>query len=306
MLKSPSSHTVAVLLALFVTVLWSSSWVLIKIGLADIPAVTFAGLRYSLAFLILLPFILRRGHLATFGGLSKGGWVRLIVLGLLFYTVAQGAQFLGLFYLPAITVSLMLNFTPVLVTLMSILMLAENPGLRKLSGVALSVAGALFYFYPLALQGGQVLGLVIASVCVLANAVSSVLGRQVNRAGIAGPLTITVISMGVGSLTLLGLGISIEGLPRLSLSRWVIILWLAVANTALAFTLWNHTLRTLSAVESSVIANTMMIQIAILAWVFLGERITLQQGAGLVLAGFGALIVQLRRVEVGVNNKYIR
>ena len=40
--------------------------------------------------------------------------------------------------------------------------------------------------------------------------------------------------------------------------------WLALVNSAFAFTLWNRTLRTLSATESSVINNTMLIQIAIL------------------------------------------
>ena len=68
-----------------------------------------------------------------------------------------------------------------------------------------------------------------------------------------------------------------------------------MVNTALAFTLWNLTLRELSAVESSIINSTMLIQIAILAWIFLGERITWQEGAGLLLAGAGVLLVQLRR-----------
>ncbi len=45
--------------ALLVTFLWSTSWVLIKLGLrASLPALTFAGLRYSLAFLCLVPFVL--------------------------------------------------------------------------------------------------------------------------------------------------------------------------------------------------------------------------------------------------------
>ena len=58
-----SSHTSAVLQALFVTFLWSTSWVLIRIGLEDIPALTFAGLRYTIAFLCLLPLVLVRGEL---------------------------------------------------------------------------------------------------------------------------------------------------------------------------------------------------------------------------------------------------
>jgi drug/metabolite transporter (DMT)-like permease len=49
--------------------------------------------------------------------------------------------------------------------------------------------------------------------------------------------------------------------------------------------------------QSAVINNTMVIQIPILAWLFLGERITWQEVAGLVLVGLGALIVQLRRSQ---------
>src|SRR5688500_9866547 len=55
----PSPQTVAVFQAIFVTVLWASSWVLIKLGLrASLPALTFAGLRYVLAFVCLMPFVL--------------------------------------------------------------------------------------------------------------------------------------------------------------------------------------------------------------------------------------------------------
>jgi len=47
--------------------------------------------------------------------------------------------------------------------------------------------------------------------------------------------------------------------PVLSLKGWGIIVWLALVNTAFAFTLWNRTLQVLSAVESSIINNTMLI-----------------------------------------------
>jgi len=129
---------------------------------------------------------------------------------------------------------------------------------------------------------------------VLANALSSILGREVNRSETIPPLTVTVVSMGVGGVVLLASGIALQGLPKLSLSSWIIILWLAVVNTAFAFTLWNQTLRTLSAMESTVINNTMLIQIAILAWLFLGEALSGQEILGMVVAGVGALLVQLR------------
>jgi drug/metabolite transporter (DMT)-like permease len=54
-----------------------------------------------------------------------------------------------------------------------------------------------------------------------------------------------------------------QGLPALIWQSWAIIAWRAVVNTAFAFTLWNLTLRTLSATESSIINNVMLIQIPI-------------------------------------------
>jgi drug/metabolite transporter (DMT)-like permease len=101
--------------------------------------------------------------------------------------------------------------------------------------------------------------------------------------------------MGIGAIVLLGTGISVQGLPRLTWANWAIVVWLALINGALAFTLWNRTLRVLSATESSILNNTMLFQIALLAWVFLGELLTGGQLAGMVLAGLGTLIVQIRR-----------
>ena len=60
----------------------------------------------------------------------------------------------------------------------------------------------------------------------------------------------------------------------------------------------------LSAVESSVVNNTMLIQIAVLAWLFLDEHLGARQLTGLVLASLGTLIVQLgspRSAERAVN-----
>jgi drug/metabolite transporter (DMT)-like permease len=92
---------------------------------------------------------------------------------------------------------------------------------------------------------------------------------------------------------LLAVGLALEGFPAVSLTGWLIIGWLALVNTALAFTIWNHTLRTLTAVESSVVNNTMTIQIAVLAIVFLAEKLGPLQLVGLLLAAGGAAVVQL-------------
>jgi drug/metabolite transporter (DMT)-like permease len=108
---------------------------------------------------------------------------------------------------------------------------------------------------------------------------------------------VTTISMGIGAFVLVVTGLVTESFPRLEPIHWAIIGWLAVVNTAFAFTLWNLTLRVLPAVESSIINNTMLVQVAVLSWLFLGESLGWREVLGIVLAGLGALLVQLRRPQ---------
>jgi drug/metabolite transporter (DMT)-like permease len=280
---------------LFVTFLWSTSWVLIKIGLKELPALTFAGLRYSLAFACLLPFVLRGAPRDELRRLTPRDWLSLSALGVVYYAATQGAQFLGLFYLPAATVSLFLNFTSLAVAGLGLVFLGEAPTRLQWAGMALFLAGLVFYFYPLALEPGQMMGVWVMLGGVAANALSAVMGRAINRAGRLSPLVVTAPGMGIGGLLLLGIGLLLQPMPQLSWQGWLILLWLAVVNTALAFTLWNRTLRSLSAVESSNINSTMLVQIALLAWLFLGETLSGRQIAGIVLVSLGSLAVQARR-----------
>jgi drug/metabolite transporter (DMT)-like permease len=142
----------------------------------------------------------------------------------------------------------------------------------------------------------------LAIFTLIANAGASMLGRFVNRQQNIPPLLVTVISMGIGSIILLGAGLAVDGLPVLSLRSWLVILVLAVINTAFAFTLWNQTLRILSSVESSMINNTMLIQIALLAWLFLGETLTAVNVIGLSLATVGVFLASLKGSEKRTMN----
>ena len=139
----------ATLQALFVTSLWSSSWVLIKIGLGSIPPLTFAGLRYGLAFLILLAIYLRSPNAKELSQLERADWFRLGLLGVIFYSITQGAQFLGLLFLPAITFSLLLNFSALLIALLGSVLLKEKLSGIQWLGIVISLIGGLLFFYPL-------------------------------------------------------------------------------------------------------------------------------------------------------------
>lgn len=292
-----SQHITAVLQAVFVTVLWSSSWVLVKVGLrASLPALTFAGLRYTLAFLCIAPFVLLSSkHRTTIRAFTRRDWGQLILLGLVFYTLTQGAQFLSLAYLPAAMASLLQSLTPIMVGFFGMIFLGEHPSRGQWLGVGLTAAGVAVYFLPVVIGEVQLIGLLVAVVGLLGNTAGSLLGRLVNRATSSSPLIVTFVSMGIGSVVLLIIGIATRGLGQLDLQSWLLIAWLAVVNTAFAFTLWNHTLRTLSALESGIINNLMLPQIGILAYVFLEEALGGKEIIGLILASCGVIIVQLQK-----------
>lgn len=297
-----SSHIRSIGQALFVTFLWSTSFIIIKLGLIEIPPITFAGLRYSLAFLCFIPFILfREKYLEEIKHLNSIQWKKLILLGFVFYTFTQGTQFLGLSLLPSITVSLILNFTPIIVAIMGLFLLNEKPTLLQWIGTILFLIGILTYFLPIIFWENKIFGLLIMFIGVLANSGSAIIGRSVNRKKDISPFVVTSVSMGIGAIVLLVVGLLLNGFPIISTKNWLFIIWLAVINTALAFTIWNLTLRSLTAMESSIINGTMLIQIAILAWVFLDEKITPQEGIGMFIAAIGAVLVQIKRTEIRIN-----
>ena len=294
-IKTKYTHIISIFQALLVTFLWSTSFIIIKWGLIEIPPITYAGLRYFIAFLCFIPFIFRKKYIAEIKQLKPFQWKKLILLGFVFYTFTQGAQFLGLSLLPSVTVSLMLNFTPIIVAIMAIFLLSEKPTTIQWIGSSLFIVGIITYFLPISLIANQAIGLLVMLIGVLANAISAIIGRDINRNKDISPLVITFISMGVGAVILIIIGFSMNGIPEISFKTWGFLLWLAVINTAFAFTLWNLTLRTLTAMESSIINGTMLIQIAILAWYFLGETITFKEGIGLTIAAFGAVLVQIKK-----------
>jgi drug/metabolite transporter (DMT)-like permease len=293
-MRPPPSRLAAILQALLVTFLWSTSFVLVKQGLREIPPLTFAGLRYSVAAACLAPFALRGSAGESLRRLARRRWAELAVLGLLLYAVTQGAIFVGLERLPAVTVNLVLNLTSPLVAALGVLLLGEKPTVAQWGGIALFVLGAIVYFHPAALGAGAGGALAAVLLGVAANAGSVILGRSINREQSLHPLTVTAVSMAVGAAALLLAGSALQGLPPLELRHWAIVLWLAVVNTAFAFTLWNHTLRTLSAAESSILNGTMLVQVAVLAWLLLDESLTPRQVLGMAAAGAGAVLVQLR------------
>lgn len=284
----PAHPATPYLQALLVTVLWSTSWVLIKVGLSDdLPPLTFAGLRYTLAAALLVVALVvsprRRAELATTSTSTRRA---IVALGVVMYAITQAAQFIGLSLLPAATLSLLLSFTPALATVVAGPALGESARPRQWAGMGMAVVGAAIYLTG-DLGVSSLAGLIVGVIGLAANATAALLGRHVNRIAGLSPLTVTAPSMAIGGTLTLATGLVVDGLPTVSRSGWAIIGWLAVVNTAFAFTLWNHTLRSLTATESSAINNTMLVQIAVLAALFLDEPLTITQWTALGVVSTG-------------------
>jgi drug/metabolite transporter (DMT)-like permease len=294
--EAAAYHRRALVAALAVTAAWSSSWVIIRVGLRHdrLPPLTFAGLRYGAAAVALWAVVaLNRKARGQLAGLAPRSAGHLAVLGVVFYALTQGAQFVAIDSQPVATTSLVLTLTPLLVGLASGRLLSEHPGRAQAAAAVLVPAGAAAYFTGT--LGATPTGLAACAVALAANAGSSLLGRGINRDSTTAPLVTTTVSMTFGSVVLLAAGVAIDGLPALSLEAIGIIAWLAIVNTAAAFTLWNWSLRHLTASESSVVNNAMLPQIALLGWVFLGEAPGLAQWAGIILVSAGVALGQYRQ-----------
>lgn len=296
-----SSKVKSLLQAILVVSIWATSWVMIKIGLEDIPPFIFAGLRYFLAFLLLLPLAFRKTNRAEIRRLSRTDWINLVLLGLIYYTINQGALYAALAHLPAVSVSLVLSFTSIFTAWIAGRSLGEKLTTLQWLGLALNLIGAFLYFYPVQIPTSQIIGLVFAFSAMIGNSFGTVLGRKANLSDQVSPLTITIISMGVGSVALLGWGLAAEPWPQFTRQSLIFLLVMVLLNTAFAFYLWNKALKGLQATEASIINNTIIIQIALLAWVFLGEKLTGLDIAGISLAFAGALIVQMPNQRSGIS-----
>lgn len=275
--------------AVLVAAIWASSFVGVKAALTYTGPLTVAGLRYFLAFLLLAPWLWSRRV-----ELSPRAWRRFTAIGLAQYTVGNGALFWSLQTLSATAGSLSLSLVPIVVLLAEAVWLRERPGALPTLGVVLSVGGSFLFFSP-SVGPGDATALSILGVAILAFAVLPVVGREMARGREVGTVPLTAIPLGIGGGVLLVLALAAEGVPRMPLLGWGVILGLAAVNTAVAYLLYTHALRHLTATEANVILNLSPLGTAVIAWAALGERLQPVQVLAMAVVMVGVAMVQVRK-----------
>ncbi len=277
--------------ALLTALIWSSSFVGVKVALRFMGPFSLAGGRYFLAFLLLLPWLVAGRHRTL--PIARARWRDLSLIGLFQYTIGNGALFLALRVLPATTGSLALCLVPIPVLILGLLTLKERLGPLQLVGLGVTIGGSLLFFLPgLGGIGSSAMGLLGLS--ILSFAAFPVLVRRLARDNAVDNLRLTALPLGIGGGLLLLIAAPLEGVPHAPFAAWGVILGLAVVNTVFAYLLYNHSLRRLTAVEANVMLNLTPLGTALIAWGALGERLSpLQIGAVFLVVG-GTSLAQWR------------
>jgi drug/metabolite transporter (DMT)-like permease len=287
----------AALQALMVCFVWSTSFIVTKWLYRDgVGPLTLTGLRYGLAALALLPlWALRRRTSSSRLRTSRPRLWMLGFLGLAGYAINPLGYTIGLTVLPASWVGVVLGVNNTLqVLLWSALLLRERPTTTQLVCILVATFATAAFQPPDVELGVSVLAPTLAMLISGTGYALWVVGNR-SLVHATDPLELVAPSMLCGALPVLAVAIGIEGLPHLPASAWLLILGLAIVNTAAAFLIWTHTQRSLAPHESAAINNTMTIQVALLAFLILHEPLSARQWVLILVVASATLIVQTHR-----------
>lgn len=291
------SRGVAIVLGIIVTFVWATSVVLIRLGLTEeeVEPIGFAGVRFTLAAVMLLPLALPGLRGVRVWKSGRRPLAGVAVYGLLMFCAAQLGCYVALGELSAATVGLLMGLAPVVTAALTMRSRHERASLLQVIGIAVLVGGVIVYFGLELPQAGLSMALLAGAAIPFIVGGSAPLGRHLALDAVrlfGGPLGLTALAMTAGGVATLLLGLVLEGPPRFSLRAWLLITWLAAVNTALTYTLWTQTQRTLRAVEASVLGDLTVILVALLGWLVLGEGLGPLQAVGLLAAVAGVFVVQ--------------
>ncbi len=295
--SSPPSLARAVGLAIAASLLWATAIILVKLGLEDIPRLTFASMRYMVGALTLLIWrtVTTRSPVPQ---VPSSIWRWLLALGVLLYAIVPAAQFISLDLVDAVTFNFVFQAgIPLVTALLAGAVLKEPTSRFQWLGVVLVVFG-IYLFYRVVPTGDEAVGLLLAGVAAVGISGANLLQRKVMKGQQITALDATLVPMTLGSVGLFGVAMIVEPFPTLGGEQVALILVLGVVNTALAFTLWHHAMRTLNALHAGVIASGQVIEVPILALLFLGESLAADRGLGSLVVLAGILIVHFSKAAL--------
>jgi drug/metabolite transporter (DMT)-like permease len=292
------SAVAPVLVWLFLCLVWGSTWIFIKLGLRDLPPISFAGIRFVIAAsaLLLYAAVLRiplpRG---------REQWRFLAVSGLLSFTINYGTLFWGEQYVSSGLAALLQATIPLFGLLVAHVYLPqERISAVKVAGVLLGLAGVGIIFSDQMSAGGP--QAFWGSAAIVLGAASVAWGNVLVKArGMAiPPATLAAGQMLCGLVPLVVAGFVLEGAPwsfRWTPLAWVCLLYLALVGSALAFLLYYWLLRHMAVTSMMLIALVTPVTAVLIGAAVLDEAVSgrLAAGGAAILAGVGLIVLRRRR-----------
>lgn len=280
--------TLPVLVWLLLASIWGSTWLFIKVGLEDLPPLTFAGLRFVVAAAPLMLWIaVRRVPLPR----RRADWRLMIVTGLLTFSLNYSLVFWGESHITSGLAAILYTTFPILGMLLAHAMLADEPlTRRKLGGSVLGLAGVtLIFVHELSVRGALALaGSAAIVVAALGTAYADVL---IKREGVhIEPVVMTAVQMVVGLVPMLAIGMALEGNPLRF--AWTgraafALCYLALVGSSLTFTLLYWLIRRMQVTRMMLMPLWSTLVAVLLGVVVLDERVTFRTvvGGGAIVGG---------------------
>lgn len=283
---------------LVLCIIWGSTWLFIKLGLSDLPPLTFAGIRFVIACAILFPLIgARRIPLPK----SRPDWLLLATTGVLSFSLNYGLLFWGEQYISSGLAALLQATIPAFGLVFAHFHLpGERMTWTKVFGVILGVVGVgVIFSNQLAIAGEKALAgcvaLVLSSLFVAySNVLVKAYGRNLQ------PAILAAGQMFFGLIPLLLIGIPLEGNPfhfRWSPLALLSLFYLAVVGSVIAFLLYYWLVHNMDVTKTMLIALVTPVVAVALGMVVLGEDLSWRTIAGgaMIMTGIG--LIALRRAE---------
>jgi drug/metabolite transporter (DMT)-like permease len=298
--QHPHHAAIGMSFAVLAAVGFSAKAILVKLAYLDsVDAVTLLALRMAFS----IPFFLAVVAWGQFGqrgaALHRRDWLAVLGLGLIGYYLSSLLDFSGLQYISAGLERLILFLFPTMVVVLSALLFRTAIGREVLSALILSYAGiALVVMQDVQFgQGGDKLAWGVALVFASTLTYSIYLiwaGRAIARIG---ALRFTAYAMTVASAAVLIHFALTHPLADLHQSSRVYALSIAMAifSTVLPVFLLSAGIRMIGSGHASMVGAIGPVSTIALAYVFLGEAISLAQIAGSLLVLAGVMVIGLKR-----------
>ncbi len=283
-------------LALAGTILfWGLSFIGTKIALTSFTPFVYVFLRFSIASMIFLALLLYRGWPKLTASDHKKLFLTALFEPGLYFTF----ETLGLTYTTASKASVIISMVPIAVLLLASCMFKEKIRVKSLVGILLSVAGIIIMVvgdpkFSMSLAGSLTGDLLILG-AVVAAAFYMVLARDLGQRLTA--VQITSFQMFYGTIFFAPLFILNAGginWAQVSYQSIGAIIFLAIFASVLAFLFYNYALSQIPASRAAIYLNGIPVVTAIGAWIILGERFTLLQGAGALLVLGAVMLASLK------------